>query len=302
MMQIARNHHFVPQAYLAGFTDTGTKKGRLYAFDLVDGRCFRPKPRNVAFEVDFNRFEAEGQPPDALEKAFGEFEGKASSVIRAMCREGHLPCDEEFSYVLNLICLLATRNPRLRNSMTIARRHTARIISELLVANRATYERQIAASRGAGFVPDKVLPFERMKALVERDDYQIEISTAEHLQSEIRVFDRILKSLGPRHWSLLIATPDAPDFITCDHPANLVPKQVVFPIDARNAVLGVVDNSPWPRRVDFSALSVAEVNARIVDQARRQIYSRGPEVAVLHENEVVVIRSEQIIGQAGRQK
>lgn len=295
MEQTARDHHFVPQCYLAGFTDTGTKDGRLYAFDFVDGRGFRPKPRNVAFEVDFNRFDAEDHPPDALERAFGEFEGKVASVIRAICREAELPADEELSYVLNLICLLATRNPRLRKSMTIARRHTSRIIGDLLVADRGTCERQFAAARETGFVPDKEVPYERMKESIVRDDYQIEISTTEHLHSELRVFDRVLKSLGSRSWSLLVAAPDAPDFITCDHPANLVPKQIVFPLDARNALFGGVEN-PLPRRVVLPALGIAEVNTRTVDQARRQIYSRCPEIAVLHEDQVVPIRLDRMIG------
>jgi Protein of unknown function (DUF4238) len=202
---------------------------------------------------------------------------------------------------LNLICLLATRNPRLRNSMTIARRRTARIIGDLLVADPKTYERQIAAAREAGFVSDKAVPYEQMKEFIDRDDYQIEISTTEHLQGELRIFDKVLKSLGSRHWSLLVAASDAPDFITCDHPANLVPKQIVFPLDARNAVLGAVEK-PWPARVDVASLGVAEVNARIVDQARRQIYSRGPKVSVLHDNEVVAIRLDQMAGQPGRQK
>jgi Protein of unknown function (DUF4238) len=97
MERTAKDHHFVPQCYLAGFTDTGTKDGLLCVFDHVASRSFRQKPRNVAFEVDFNRFEAESQHPDALEKAFGKFEGKAASVIRAICRDGELPSDEEFS-------------------------------------------------------------------------------------------------------------------------------------------------------------------------------------------------------------
>jgi hypothetical protein len=174
MEQIARHHHFIPQCYLARFTDTGTKDGMLCAFDFVASRYFRQKPKNVAFEVDFNRFEAEDQSPDALERAFGEFEGKAASVISAICRDGELPVDEEFSYVVNLICLLATPNPRLRNSMTLARRHAARIIGDLLVADRATYERQTAAARENGFVRSEGVSYERMKEFIDKDDYQLD--------------------------------------------------------------------------------------------------------------------------------
>ncbi len=100
MPQPAKDHHFVPQGYLAGFTDTGGKEGMLCVFDLTTDRLFRTKPRNVAFEKHFNRIEADGQAPDALEKAFGQFEGKTISVVRAICRDEELPEDEEFSYVI----------------------------------------------------------------------------------------------------------------------------------------------------------------------------------------------------------
>lgn len=235
-----------------------------------------------------------------MEKAFGEFEGKTASVIRAICQKRELPPDEDFSYVLNLISLLATRNPRMRRSMTIARRHMARMIGDFAVSNRRTYEHQVAVARKAGFISGPDVPYERMKEFVDRDEYTIEIPTDAHLQIELRVFDNILKSLGSRYWSLLVAAPEAPDFVTCDHPANLVPKQIVFPLDVRHAVIGVVEN-PLPFRVEIPALGVAEVNARIVNQSDRQIYARTPEVVVLLDDKVVPLRFDRTVGRNARQ-
>lgn len=140
MAPLARNHHFVPQCYLAGFTDTGTVKGRLCVFDFEASRFFRQRPRNVAFEVDFNRFETQNHPPDALESAFGQFEGKAASVIRRICAQERLPEDEEFSYVINLIALLAVRNPSMRRSMDTARNHMWRVVADMLASDKALFE------------------------------------------------------------------------------------------------------------------------------------------------------------------
>jgi hypothetical protein len=39
-----------------------------------------------------------------------------------------------------------------------------------------------------------------------------------------------------------------------------------------------------------------------VDQARRQIYSRAPEVAVLHENRVVTLWLDQMLSEPHPQK
>ena len=81
MRKVARNHHFVPQGYLAGFTDDGTRNGRLFVSDLASGSVFQTKPRNVAAKRDFNRIDTEGQEPDALEQALGEFEGRAVDLL-----------------------------------------------------------------------------------------------------------------------------------------------------------------------------------------------------------------------------
>jgi Protein of unknown function (DUF4238) len=91
MRKFARNHHFVSQGYLAGFTENGTRDGRLIVSDLVSCSLFQTKPRNVAAKRDFNRIDAEGQDPDVLERALGEFEGRAASVIRGIGECGDLP-------------------------------------------------------------------------------------------------------------------------------------------------------------------------------------------------------------------
>src|SRR3954468_14666855 len=103
MSSIARNHHYVPQAYLGGFTDTGTRKGRLFVFDLATRKSFRTRPRNVAAEKDFSRFEAEGQSPDFVERNLGVLEGKACAVIRQMTQSNQRAKDEDLVYVINLI-------------------------------------------------------------------------------------------------------------------------------------------------------------------------------------------------------
>ncbi len=73
----------------------------------------------------------------------------------------------------------------MRKSMTAARRQVARNIGDMLVADRDTYEHQVAASRKARFITGADVLYERMKEFIERDDYRIEIPTDDHLQSEL---------------------------------------------------------------------------------------------------------------------
>src|SRR5438309_1202017 len=186
MKKFARNHHFVPQGYLADFTEEGTRDGRLFVSDLVSRSVFQTKPRNVGAERDFNRIDVDGQDPDALERALGEFEGRAISVIRGIQTSGELPADEEFSYVLNLMALLIVRNPRSRKNMNNARHHTVRVIGDLLASNKRLFEHHIAKAKEDGFIPrDAEVSFQAMRQFIHEDQYTVTVSTSESLLLEL---------------------------------------------------------------------------------------------------------------------
>jgi hypothetical protein len=124
----------------------------------------REKPKNVAFGVDFNRVEVEGHPPDIVETGLDQLGCHVAAVIRRIIKEMVIPEHEEFSYVLNVIALLAIRNPAMRRSMTVSERHMYRVIGDLFVSNRKLYERQFRRAREASFVAaDKDVRFEVMR-------------------------------------------------------------------------------------------------------------------------------------------
>src|SRR6185295_17808452 len=79
---VARRHHYVPQAYLAAFTDNGLKTGQFNVMEVESGRNFRTSPINVATERDFNRVDIDGRSPDAIEQALAPFEEQAIGAIR----------------------------------------------------------------------------------------------------------------------------------------------------------------------------------------------------------------------------
>ena len=113
--QIARKHHYVPQMYLSGFTD---EKGQCFAVDASTRASFRSAPEGISAKRDYNLIEAPGVPPDALEKELGNFEGVIApgiKRIRETASFGENGKDRED--VINLITLLAVRNPRTRKDM-----------------------------------------------------------------------------------------------------------------------------------------------------------------------------------------
>jgi hypothetical protein len=279
--RISRKHHFVPRCYLARFTDSGTSEGRLCVFDLAASRLFQEKPKNVAKEIDFNRVDIEGQPPDVLESAFGELvEAKAASVIRQICDEDRLPGIEEFSYVLNLITLLAVRHPVMRRAMTAAKQAEYHTFVEILASNRAIFETHLKSACEAGFVSRADFPFERMQEFVRRGNYTFEIGPHHHLRTELGAFEHTLRVVGSRYWSLWSANAGTPDLITCDRPVSLVFQELVFPLDTRHCIIGARERAAPPANV-LNDAGVAEVNSRMVRLADRQVYSRASEIAVL---------------------
>lgn len=296
MKKFARNHHFVPQGYLAGFTDDGTREGRLFVSDLVSRSVFQTKPRNVGAVRDFNRIKADGQDPDALERRLGEFEGRAISVIRWIQASGELPSDEELSYVINLMALLVVRNPKRRRAMNSARRQTVRVIGDLLTSDRRLFEYHIAKAKRDGFVrQDAEVSFEAMRNFIQDDQYTMTVSINESLSLELSGFENALGLLGSRYWSLVTAAADAPDFVTCDHPVTPVfkdPKrggpigyglretEVSFPLNTRQVLLGVLEDQ-LPLGLEARARQVAAINSRTVHHADRQVYSKTASVVIL---------------------
>jgi hypothetical protein len=74
MAGMARNHHWVPQCYLKGFSKGWSKNSQLHVVDAVAQRQFMTLPRNVASAQDFNRIDIEGVAPDHIETSLAKFE------------------------------------------------------------------------------------------------------------------------------------------------------------------------------------------------------------------------------------
>ena len=296
-MNVARKHHFVPQGYLAGFTDDGTRNGQLTVFDLELQKTFRTTPSKVAAKRDFNRIDVDGLLPDAVERALGEFEGKAISTIRQLQKHGGSMTNDELSDIVTLMTLLVARNPRRRRGMNVARRHGVRVIADMLTSNRHIYESHLERAKRDGFVSkDAHVPFEKVAKFVREERYKVEISTTENLWQEFGgLFNDIFDTLASRSWSLVMADADAPEFVTCDHPVAVVFKdngrrgpigydlpgtEVSFPLGPRQAVIGVLEN---PLRPQFtaSAKGVAALNSRTVYHADRQVYATSRRVLIL---------------------
>ena len=218
---IARRHHYLPQAYLAAFTGTGLKDGQFNVLDVQSGHSFRTSPINVAAERDFNRVDIEGHSPDAIENALAPLEGNAVTAIRKVIETEEFPNDRDWNLIINLLCLIAVRNPKFRESFNSSREQVLHRISDLLVSDKKIWDHYESKSDESGENIDKNVSFENAKKFVEKRNYRIEFSAEGNLRVEFDAFSNILPILGQRTWSVLIAPHDGPEFICSDHPVTL---------------------------------------------------------------------------------
>jgi hypothetical protein len=299
--KIARKHHYLPQDYLAGFTDSGTKDGRFFVLEVETGNSFITSPKNVAAERDFNRVEIDGKDPDVLEQALAPFEEGAAKSIRRVEATGVFPSEEDFSYLINLLCLIAVRNPHFRKSANRSREQVVRHIAELLVSDKKVWEHNVEKAKDAGkYMPSNV-SFEDVKRFVQEGEYRIEFGAEGNIRTEFHVFNSLLPILGKRLWSLFIVPEKLPEFVCSDRPVTLVWKnpnlkgrpigyglrhtEVFFPLNHRRALFGVFED-PLPAIVILDETMVAEMNARVAQNAERQVFSACETFMMVYEGKV----------------
>jgi hypothetical protein len=248
------NHHFIPQFYLRGFSDSEGRQARLFTFDNETRKSFTTRVRNVGSKRYFNRVEAEGVHPDAIEDAFAEIEGEISGHLAEVIEARQFPSPEHLNSVLNLIANVSVRNPRLRANIAGGHQEIARRMMDLSLANEDRW-RSITEQMKRDGVPLKDdLTYQDMKDFHQGGEYEIVIDQTYLIGMEIEMTETVLNCLARRHWCF-VSSPEGCDFITSDDPAvlswtdeqdsgffppghGLTKTMVFFPMNPRLALIG----------------------------------------------------------------
>jgi hypothetical protein len=285
----ARRHHHVSQFYLGGFTGPveGYRRPMLFVIDGVEHRSFLASPRDVALKKDFHRIEVDGHPPDALEKSFAVFEGKASDALKRIIEEGSIQDPNDRASLFELMTLFATKTPQHREGV---RQFQEQIVNRVLSLATATPERWKSEMRRVGIGPEAGENYEAVRRLVEAGEYKVSMPTNVHLALELQSIEAVLPFLFRRKWVLLRAPPGQTGFITSDDPVCLmwsdparrqnfkgpghgVPGTLlIFSICNKLALMGTFEGTEGAK--DATSTEIARVNAAIANHAERQIYAR----------------------------
>lgn len=289
----ARHHHYLPQCYLRGFTKGGGKKSKLVVVEGPERKIFETTPRNVGGVRDFNTIKVEGVEPDVLEGELAKFESKAAYSIKQIEENPQIFFDDNDHYenIINLIALIATRNPTTRSQFEKFHIDIIEKIQSMTYASKERYEASINKMKEDSYELDESLTYEDMKKFVESKQYKISIANEWHIGLELKMIGSLLPFLYGRNWRLFVASADTGVFVTCDYPVVLVWKEpdkippfyrnspgfgmknteVTFPLTKKIALVGDFENEPGI----FAPpeLLIAAMNTKTIAYSRRQVYS-----------------------------
>ena len=290
---VARRQHFVSQCYLKAFAVPRKKdQYQTNVYDRISGRYFNTSIANVAHERDFNRVEVEGAEVDVIEKALAEFEAKLAAALERIINTSSLKNEDDRAVLLNFICLLALRNPAIRENI---RAFTADILKktmELVLATKERWEEHIKRMRKERPIEgEEAISYEDIKAYFDKGDFTIALKNEWHIQLELDMFEKTLATFFGRGWMLLKAPSDTNGFVTSDHPTCLMwadPRQrssfygpglgvpgthLFFPISPKLAVVGAFELKDSEHTI--GELGVARFNGGTIAYAQRQVYARN---------------------------
>ena len=109
-----RAHHFVPQCWLAGFTESGRKDGRLFVTDLKRRKQWPSNPQNAGHRRDFYRVSDPKLEPIAFEKVFSQIEDAVAPVFRRLYEWPTVPNQAELDTLLHFAAFQSIRVPAFR--------------------------------------------------------------------------------------------------------------------------------------------------------------------------------------------
>lgn len=298
---VARAHHYVPQAYLAGFTDSGTKDGRLYAHDFKQMKTWASTPAGVGFERDYYRVDLPGRSPDEIEKVLGLVEDPGSAILKGILENQALPGGEEYAQFMLFLALLAVRIPSVRSAMSKAETDLMRIV---LAMHAQMPDDQLEARFERMRREDPSTPrttaeeFRESVKKVVGGETELKLSRTEQVRNfvvgHLGNLDFIAGILMARQWVLLAAEDGAGDFICSDHPVLLewtveVPpfyrnspgfglKNTIVHVPlSRKLLLRGTFGGPEGMTVPVDRNAVALINGLAVGKATRFLYTPEPD-------------------------
>lgn len=212
----ARQHHYLPASYLAGFADPSIleKTGKEIVYVYEPGKPIRAaNPRKEARKRDLYSLEDDPQP-DAVERNLSRLEAEGIAVIRAIKIGERLFTPKERESLAQFIGVMFTRTPlAMKYSEEVAGPAAHKII--LKMADNA--ERFAAFWKEyAGDAPEAAFPEEARLKILD-GWYEKNSIKDERVVSMLATAQIAAEAMVNMHWQVIRTSRHEP-FITCDFP------------------------------------------------------------------------------------
>jgi hypothetical protein len=283
-----RRHHFVPACWLAGFTETGDKDGKIWVTDFRRKKQWPSSPGNAGFIRDFYRLSDEELDPVIVEKGLSQIEGVIAPILKSIDKEMREPHADELDALLYFIAIQWARVPAFRPAMLKLFESFAGEEFNKMLESRESWEKALT---DAGIPLDAPgADYERQRAS-KASDYSLNASTDWYMKHAFDAADSILPALRKRVWQ--VAFSPTGSFIACDNPVMLEgPKgeplgfgnatSVVYAISRHVLLYGT------PRRAQPLLVTrkyIAHTNTFSLLVAEEQVFSHLPDFCWLDERE-----------------
>ena len=275
----ARAHHYVPQCWLAGFTESCNPDGLLYVTDLKRKKQWRCKPSEAGHRRDFYRIDDGSlNDPLAVEATFSKIESEIAPIFQALMTEKRGPKNEyELSMLIEYMAIQWIRVPTFR--VIIGRNVYSHFKEEVLSSPDAWQQ----TKQRLGMPDDPETDYKRVLAAWESGDIVFSGQPAFYLKEGLQLIEEIDRLLKEYKWGWHISSSgqfvgfDSP--VAMDGPAGrAVGFQsagiVTYPVNRYLLLYGTREEIEPPF---LNTVLIARHNAFAMRSADEQVYSHRPD-------------------------
>ena len=283
----AKQQHYVPRFYLAGFAETNL----VSCLDRRDGKLNSRTPERTACTPHLYTFEdKQARRRFDIEEMFGYHEGKAAPIIVKMAARERISLDEREN-LATFIALAALRTPAAIEEAKAVHAGFVKARTRLMLSNGRGATHWIRSMRGPGIDEIRLQKDVASIAQMIRDDsYTVEVDKGFALCKSLRNFSAVASSIFDRDWMVLYAPEGSDGFLTTDHPVVLTTTssamqraplgygsahaQVLFPL-AHNCALVIAGDQGRTGRSDIEPDALLRFNRTMAAYCRRYLFGRS---------------------------
>lgn len=301
-----KRQHYTPVFYLRHFADAD---GRLHIVSRDTGKRWNSTPANTGLEKDFYTLEdvPEGEDPHFIEKAFAEFEGKASTLLDEIVTARAIPKDKDkFDSLINFIALAAARVPTMHGLISKPMEEVARMMAQMMVSSQERFEQSF---KNAGIDPAKEgISYETAKAIVKHG-LIIRTTTAAYVNHLLNVVEIMLPLLGGRNWCVACNDNQGEHFVITDNPVAVtwsdgrppgffgpafgkLETDVTIPLSSHVALIGRFEDVP--ATLALNKQGVASFNTKTIAYCQRFIGACADDFLFDHGERGIITDKEVI--------